>query len=1491
MVKVAVLGIGGHAGHVMRPAADGLVSEGYDVVMVCADAVVLDDDPERLADFIRTVRRSDILFIDVHGDVSYFKHFRNLKDAVERSGISALLYGCEESVVLGYRDMFDGDDEDYGMLRLLETLGGDENHRSALLWCLRRYDGIDTEIPAPVVPMAQGVYIPGRGAVPLSEGLKDVGSTGRPVVLVLFVSAFNTRGNTDAMDGLCRAVEARGGEPLAVFTRSYEDPAIGAIGLGRLIDEHLLRDGRPIVDAVLNTMGFALTVLSQPGCGEQVSTDNFLQRLGVPVIQAINLMGSMKRWKESPFGLTPSEIAYCVVSPEFDGQIDATAYCGTEQMEGGEFRQVPIEDRCDALAEMALRWGALRRIPEREKKVAVLIYMYPPRQDLAGGGYGLDTFESVVSLLRVLKDRGYSIDWIPENGKELAERLLEGVTNDDNWASDAALRERAASLISKEKYGGWFGGIPPSMQERMVSGWGDPPGDIHMVDGRQLVGGFVDGNVYIGFQPDRGKCTTEAYHDPWTAAPHQYLGVYRWISREWGADAIVHVGTHGTLEWLPGKSVALSGECDPDVILDRIPDINPYIIDNPGEGMQSKRRQYAVTTTHMIPAMGRAGGYDELSALETAVQAFLKTREIGDEEKMASSVEAILEMCRSMNMLSDLDLETGCSAEEMDEAMDRLYDYILEVKDAMIKDGLHILGEVPEDERMCETVYSLVRYPNGNIPSLRESVAHAYGCEMEDLLKDPSGTGTGGRLNGELIDAIDADAYRIIEAGCACGFDEGRTRSAASEIVDGLGDDAFEAIGFMCGFVAPAVRRMPDELGNIARALDGEYIEPGPSGCPGRGRAQILPTGRNFYSIDPDGIPWASSWEIGSKMAEDMVSRYLEDHGRYPDSVGMVLWATDTMKTGGDDIAYILKLMGLRPVWTGYGGRVCNLEVISLEELGRPRIDVTLRISGLFRDTFPNLSNMIDSGVQTIASLDEDDESNRLAANVRRDMVEAIAAGMPADEARRNATIRIFGDPPGSYGNGISDAVQTGRWETVEDLGEIFVKHGCFVYGRGLQGESRPELFRRRLSRIDATIKNHNTRAVDMLDMDDDFDSLGGFTAAVTAIRGEMPESYMGDSSDMQNLKLRTTAEECRFIFRSKIDNPKWLNGLKKHGFAGAKELSKLFDYTMGWSATNDIVENWMYDDLANRFVLDEETSEWIKDENPYAMMAMLARLYEAEKRGFWSPSPEMKDQLKQTYMDFEGRIEEITDRRSSSGRCPADHHDVEPSYPFVMLDHGIYVEDLLHDVGRQDLRDGSGTDDLTFLHEDDVVAVPRSVGQVVRHHDDDHVPGVAEMGYEIHQRELVIHVQMKGGFVEKEDLRILGQGAGYHHASQLSAAQLLHGPLGELQGASLLHGVVYLLVLLLLRGGGSGVQSHPHCVVSRVRERHGGGLGYDSVAAGQLLAVEFGDVDPVLVRILRVEDARVGFFQEHRASLRLQHPVDAFQKSRLSASVLSEDS
>lgn len=1245
MVRIACLGIGSKDGHIMSAAAAQLRREGHEFELECYDGTDLDTDVVRFGAFRQDLARTDFLVIRAHGDVTYFRRFDELKQAVQQMAGNTLLICSEPEVTDEFRALFRGDEAEFAAMRRLAEIGGDANQRTLLLRILRCCGAYDGPLPAPEQPMTEGVYRPGEPVQTLADGLRGVGGGAEPTVLILFHQKFWLTHNTEAIDELCRDVKAQGARPVAVFLVANENPLIGSIGIRRVVDEYLLRDGRPIADAVINTLGFAQTLLAAPGDGTQVSPDNFFARLDLPILQAVMLYGSARLWQESVFGLSPADIAMSVVNPEFDGQIDTVPFAGQERQADGSYRLVALPDRCRMIAETAVRWGRLRHLPPAERKVAVLIYMYPPRQDLAGGGYGLDTLQSVADLLAWLQRAGYGLDWVPADGKELVTRLLAGVTNDSDWMSDEQLAAAAVDTVAPEQYARWFADIAASAQARYRAGWGEPPGDLHTLRGRLLLPGIMDGRVFIGFQPDRGKCTTEAVHDPWTAPPHQYLAFYRWLKEVWGADAVIHVGTHGTLEWLPGKGAGLSSECDPDIVLSCLPNINPYIIDNPGEGMQAKRRSYAVITTHMIPAMTRAGGYDQLNELESAVQAYMKAAEYDQQEKLPSILEKIRELCAKASLFSDLGLSPDCPSAALAAKVDWLYDYLLGVKDAMIKDGLHILGQVPTGERLAETVYCLVRYPNGDVPSLREALARTQGLEMEDLLQDPTARLPDGRLKGEAADDIDARSFRLIEELQAADFDSAQGLAAARQAYPAGGAELDAVVGFICGQLIDALRHMTDELGAVLHALDGGYVPPGPSGCPGRGRAQILPTGRNFYSIDPDGIPWHASWETGSKMAEQMVKRYADEHGAYPKSIGIVIWATDTMKTGGDDIAYVLRLMGLRPVWTGYGGRVKGLEVIPLAELGRPRLDVTLRVSGLFRDTFPNLMNLIDEGVQTIGALDEQDAENYLAAHLREDLLEQLAQGVPADEARRLASIRLFGDAPGQYGCGVSDLVQNSQWKDVGDLGGAYVKHGCFVYGKGLSGQAHPELFTKRLGAMEVTVKNHNTRAVDMLDMDDDFDCLGGFNAAVKSVRGEDAESFMGDSSDMQNLKLRTAAEECRFIFRSKIDNPKWLNGLKQHGFAGAKELSKLFDYTMGWSATSNIVEDWMYKDLAERFVLDQATKEWIKDENPYAMMAMLGRLQEAIERGLWNADDEMKQKLKDVYLEFEERIEEVTDR------------------------------------------------------------------------------------------------------------------------------------------------------------------------------------------------------------------------------------------------------
>ncbi len=1226
-MKIVSISIGANHGHDFDGAAIRLREEGYDVEVVGADSCDMDADVLFNRKILGDVRESGMVFIRVHGDVTYFKKFPVLGKELTKNGICAFLVCDSEGRVTNeYRRLFTGSDDDFALLIRYVVPGGENNYRAALLWALNKFGGADAALPEPEIPPAQGAYLPERHYIPIDEAIASLDGS-KPKICVFFHQRFWVSNNCGGPDGMIKALRERGADAIGIFTGTYPDDDIGAMGIGALIDRYLIKDGKPAVDCAIQTMGFSQTLRPKADAFEQKCDDNMFERLGIPIIQATHLYGTEEKWRSSPYGLTSSEIAGNVVSTEYDGQIISVPIAGYEVEEDGSRRYHPIEERCSMVADMAYLWAQLGRKNNSEKKVAILLYMYPPRNDLAGGASGLDTLESVAELLKSLSAAGYYLDWIPENGRELTDRLISGITNDTSWLSDEEIESRSADRIPASDYERWLSREPDSIREKLESSWGKAPGDVHTIGGEMLIPGFIDGNVFVGFQPDRGKCDSESYHDPDSAPPHQYLGFYRWLRHTFGADAVIHVGTHGTQEWLPGKSVGLSRECFPDAVLEALPDIYPYIIDNPGEGMQAKRRGYAAVVTHMIPAMTRAEEYDEIAELESVLQLRMKATATDMSESVKETDAKIAEIVRKLSLNSDLNLPDD--PDEIGRKAGDIYDYVVEIKDALIADGLHILGKAPEGELLKESVYSMVRNANGGVPSIRNAMAHDMGYEFQALLQNPSGI-TGGRLNGEIVDEIDA-----------------RCRSAIGDIVDGkpcdLGEASSETAEFVRGFLIPAIKDTKDEIRSILDALEGRYVRPGPSGCPTRGRARILPSGRNFYSIDPDGIPWSSSWEIGRRMADQMAEKYVESNGAYPRSVGVVVWATDTMRTGGDDISYVLWLMGLRPVWSEYGGRVMGLEVVPLEELGRPRVDVTLRISGLFRDAFPNLVAMIDEGARTIANLDESDEENAMAANLRKDVLEAVLSGIPEDEARRDAQIRVFGDAPGQYGCGVNTLITNGKWKTAEDLGESYIAHGCYGYGKGYDGKAMAKQFRKRMGSLDVAVKNHNNRENDLFDMDDDYDFLGGMIAAVKASGGSA-EAFMGDSSDTENLKARTLKEECAFVFRSKINNPKWLNGLKRHGFKGALEISQLFDYVMGWSATSDVIEGWMYESLAEKYVLDKETREWILKENPYAMINMLNRLEEAVYRKLWDADDEMKEKLDALSGEVEGIMEELTD-------------------------------------------------------------------------------------------------------------------------------------------------------------------------------------------------------------------------------------------------------
>ncbi|MBR5998881.1 MAG: cobaltochelatase subunit CobN, partial [Candidatus Methanomethylophilaceae archaeon] len=773
---------------------------------------------------------------------------------------------------------------------------------------------------------------------------------------------------------------------------------------------------RGTVDVLLMNSPFSQLIGSRDSdYGTETPADqNFFRTLlNVPVIQVIMHTGEYKDYEQTAEGPRKSEIRAMVAWPELDGQIIGVPASQSIMVPK---RMDPLPDRIAHLCRLAYNWGKLCRKPPSERRVALIMWQSKQESGRIGNAGSLDVPESIISILRRMKDEGYDIDHVPNDTKELMAELMANVTNDFNWMSDSEILDRCIDKIDKKRYSEWFGSIPEFDRKKMEGHWGEAPGTVTTVGDRIIIPGTMNGKILITYQPLRAwaEKSDAIYHDPVLSPPHQYLAFYRWLRDVYKVDAVVHMGTHGTLEWLPGKTVALSGKCFPDLILDSIPNIYPYMIDDPGEGIQAKRRSEAVLLGHLNATLTRADGYDDLSKIYDLVQEFIKMGPASDDRK-DMILKDIYNEAVGLDILGDIIDKESPTADDLKENIWKLHDYLSEINDALIRDGLHVFGSPPADDRFVEALYSLTRLRNGEIPSMRDSVLSCMGLDPSAIKDDPSAE-TEGRLNSEILAEADGKVMDILKRMHACGYDLDTCLSIPASVLGRTTDDLSKVIGYICDTLVGNLRRTTDELYNLTEALSGHYVMPGPSGAPTRGNAHILPTGRNYYGLDPDAIPTRSSWEIGRKMADQMIERYVNEKGEYPREIGFIIWATDTYKNDGDDVAYILWLMGVRPVWSSNGSQVTGLEVIPLKELGRPRLDVTVRITGLFRDTFPNLIDLIDDAVRMVADLDESDEDNQIAANLRKDIIEGITNGLTDDEARRRSSVRIFGCPPGAYG-------------------------------------------------------------------------------------------------------------------------------------------------------------------------------------------------------------------------------------------------------------------------------------------------------------------------------------------------------------------------------------------------------------------------------------------------------------------------------------------
>jgi len=1135
--------------------------------------------------------------------------------------------------------------------------GGTENLRHLLLFLSDTLLGTSHGYGPPLPLPWDGIWRPGvPGVLSAREYAEGYWRPGQPVVAVLFYRALWAVGDTEAIAALVRALEERGANTLPVFCYSLRDEATVPGQLPLALRRHLLDDrGRPVVDCVVSALSFALAR------DDPDATARALASLDVPILQAVVSTASRRQWEESAVGLSPLDVAMNVALPELDGRIVALPIAFKEEREEPRLgvtvaRAVPAPELVEIVAGQALRWAALRRKPNGEKRIAIVLSNYPTRSARAGNAVGLDTPASAVRLLDALREAGYLVPEVPANGDQLMHRLLASGTYDKEHLTEEHLA-RAPGHVAGEDYRRWFDALPEPARQEMERAWGSPPGQVYRSDGGLAVPGLVLGNVYLGLQPPRGfgEDPMAVYHSPDLPPTHHYLAFYRWLRDGFGADAIVHLGKHGTLEWLPGKGIGLSDSCYPTVSLPDLPLVYPFIVNDPGEGAQAKRRAHAVIVDHLMPPMTAAGTYGDLARLEQLMDEYARAQAM-DPAKLPLVRQQIWELVERANLHRDLGVER--QPEDFDSFLLHVDGYICELKDAIIRGGLHVLGEPPQGEALLDTLLALTRLDNGDVPSLRRAVAEALGVPYQDLRSELglpyegpvapalASPGMPLRTRGDVLAAVDALCRRLMAELASCRFDADAVVEVQERVLGCVSEAVSRTLAHVCRRLVPDLERTTDEVRNLLHGLEGGFVPPGPSGSPTRGMANVLPTGRNFYSLDPRSVPSPFAWEVGRALAECLVERYLREEGRYPEMVGLVVWGTAVMRTHGDDIAQALALLGVRPRWREEDGRVVGLEVIPLEELGRPRIDVTLRISGFFRDAFPNLIALLDEAIETVANLDEPDEMNYVARHYRQDLARHTASGQRGEEARNRALYRIFGSKPGTYGAGILAALDEGNWRTEEDLASIYIAWGSYAYSRRSQGESAPLEFREQFARIAVAAKNQDNREHDIFDSDDYLQYHGGMVATVKALTGRRPRAYFGDSSDPALPRVRDLADEARRVFRTRVVNPKWLQAMMAHGYKGAFELAATVDYLFGYDATAGVVDDWMYAEVARAYALDPQVQEFFRRSNPWALRDIAARLLEAAGRGLWqSPPPEVLAALRRVYLETDALLEEAHGR------------------------------------------------------------------------------------------------------------------------------------------------------------------------------------------------------------------------------------------------------
>ena len=1157
----------------------------------------------------QTVRGSRLVVLRILGGVEYWRYgLERFEEEVRAEG--------NDLIVIPGDDKWDEDltgrstrpMEDVHRFWRYCVEGGSENYANALRFAAFLIG--DDEDPAHPVPLPRaGIYLKGHSSPDLETLKATWVDPSRPVAAITFYRALVQGAQTPPVDALVSALDQAGVNALPVFVSSLKEAESVAIL------ESLFEGARP--DVILNGTAFAV---SKAGMAHRPTP---LDRPGKPVLQVVFSSSSREGWEESDQGLSIRDLAMHVVLPEIDGRILSRAVSFKEEglfdeaTQSTPVRFTPVPDRVRFVADLAANWAKLGHIALASKKTALILANYPNKDGRIANGVGLDTPASCTSVLKAMGASGYEVGAAPATSAALMEVLTAGVTN----ALEGRAARRSYETLSVLDYQRSFGQLPDLVKQAVIERWGAAADDPHVVEGNFRLALHRFGNQIVGIQPARGYNIDpkETYHDPDLVPPHHYFAFYFWLRDRFRVDAVIHLGKHGNLEWLPGKALALSENCFPEVVLGPVPNIYPFIVNDPGEGAQAKRRTSAVIVDHLTPPLTRAESHGVAEELETLLDEYYLAAGV-DPRRLKALTRDILDAAARHGLDKDIGL-----TDEMDEEtrLARLDAHLCDLKELQIRDGLHILGESPEGDLLTDLLVALARVPRGNLPgqeSLQRAIAQDLALRRFDPLDcDFSGSWDGGkpselealsdapwRSNGDTVERIEQLARDLVAGDRNAPENWSVVQSVLQEIETRL---------------RPSVTGSGhSETTAVLSALGGGFVEPGPSGAPSRGRPDVLPTGKNFYSVDVRAVPTETAWRLGWQSAGLVAERYFQEEGEWPKSLVLTCWGTANMRTGGDDVAQALALIGARPVWEQGSGRVTGFEILKLSELGRPRIDVTLRVSGFFRDAFPHQMDLFDSAVRAVGALDEPEEANPVAARMQAETSRLQAEGLDAEEAVRRAGYRVFGSRPGAYGAGLQALIDEGIWEERGDFADAFLTWGGYAYGGGAAGEGARGELETRLSSTDAILHNQDNREHDLLDSDDYYQFEGGLAATVETLKGAAPKVYHNDHSRPERPVVRSLGEEIGRVVRGRAANPKWIKGVMRHGYKGAFEMVATLDYLFAFAATTRAVGDHHFDQLYDAYLDDDAVREFLQDANPAGLNEMLARFLEAIERGLWTP-------------------------------------------------------------------------------------------------------------------------------------------------------------------------------------------------------------------------------------------------------------------------------